>query len=326
VTPPEPQSSQRTMRFVMVGIVLTILLGIVAVVSRGHTAPAGNGAHDRGASQGLANAVFTLWVLAMVAGAILLAYTLSVKRKDRTKDEFRIKPLLTSLLFFAAVVVAMVVVYNHLGKKAAAPPKVNPAKIGTQHLKKGDRAKLEKAKNPHSPAFQWEIAAGIFLVIFGLGVTALVASHRRRQKLVREITVAHELLAMLDETLDDLRNERDPRKAVIAAYARMEKILAAHDIPRRPSEAPLEYMSRVLTELRLTEEAVTKLTALFERAKFSEHDIGPEAKDEAIDALVTMRDQLRVIDKYDDSPELPAPPVTDLDVVRRFGGGVRSSE
>src|SRR5215218_3774077 len=149
------------MRFVIVGIVLTILLGIVALVSRGHAAPAGNGAQDRGASQGLANAVFTLWILAMVVGGLLLAYTLSLKRKDKTKEEFRIKPLLLSLLFFATVVIAMVFLYNHLGKKAP-PPKVNPAKIGTKHLKKGDRAKLEQAKNPHSPAFQWEIAAGIF--------------------------------------------------------------------------------------------------------------------------------------------------------------------
>lgn len=325
MTPPEQQSSQRTMRFVIVGIVLTVLLGIVALVSRGHASPAGNGAHDRGASQGLANVVFTLWILAMLVGAILLAYTLSVKRKDRKKEEFRIKPLLSSLLFFATVVIAMVVLFNHFGKKAP-PPQLKAATLGTKHLKKADRKKLEQAKNPHSPAFQWEIAAGIFLVVFGLGVTALIASHRRRQKLVREITVAQELLAMLDETLDDLRSETDPRKAVIAAYARMEKILAAHDLARRPSEAPLEYMRRVLTELRVTEEAITKLTSLFERAKFSEHEIGPEAKDEAIEALVDLRDQLRVVDRYEDAPELPDPNATDLDLVRRFGGRIRSSE
>jgi NADH:ubiquinone oxidoreductase subunit 6 (subunit J) len=303
MTPPEQQSSQRTMRFVLVGIVLTVLLGVVAVVSRGHESPAGNGAHDRGASQGLANIVFTLWILAMIVGAVLLAYTLSTKRKDKKKEEFRIKPLFVSLMFFAGVVIAMVVLYNHIGKKAP-PQRINPAALGTKHLKKGDRKKLEQATNPHSPSFQWEVAAGIFAIVAGLGVTALIASHRRRQKLVREITVAQELLAMLDETLDDLRAEADPRKAVIAAYARMEKILAAHELPRRPSEAPLEYLGRVLTELRVTEDAVTKLTTLFERAKFSEHEIGPDAKEEAIDALVELRDQLRVIDNPVEKPAL----------------------
>jgi hypothetical protein len=60
----------------------------------------------------------------------------------------------------------------------------------------------------------------------------------------------------------------------------------------------------VLTELRVTEDAVTKLTTLFERAKFSEHEIGPDAKEEAIDALVELRDQLRVIDNPVEKPAL----------------------
>jgi len=291
------------MRLTIVGIVLILLLGVVALVSRGHVSPTGNGAHDRGASQALANAVFTLWILAMIAGIVLLAYTLSNKRKEKSKEEFRLKPLVFSLMFFAAVVISMVYLYNHIGQKAP-PRKVNPAALGKKHLTKGDREKLQRATNPHTPAFQWPIAAGIFAIIAGLGVTAFIASHRRRQKLIKEITVTQELLAMLDETLDDLRAETDPRKAVIAAYARMEKILAAHDLPRRPSEAPLEYLRRVLTELRVTEDAVTKLTTLFERAKFSEHEIGPEAKDEAIDALVSLRDDLRVIDRPEDPPEL----------------------
>jgi NADH:ubiquinone oxidoreductase subunit 6 (subunit J) len=302
VNAPE-QRSTRTTRFLIVGIALTVLLGVVALVSRGHVSPAGNGAHDRGASQGLANIVFTIWILAMIVGALLLAYTLSIKKRDRKAEEFRIRPLLMSLLFFAAVVLSMVFLYNHIGQKAP-PAKVNPAALGTKQLKKGDRQKLQKATNPHSPSFNWYVAGGIFAVIFAVSLTALIASQRRRSKLVREITVAQELMAMLDETLDDLRSETDPRKAVIAAYARMEKILSAHGLPRRPSEAPLEYLRRVLVDLRVTEEAVTKLTTLFERAKFSEHEIGPEAKEEAIDALIDLREQLRVIDDPREKPAL----------------------
>jgi len=290
------------MRLVIAGIVLIVLLGVVAFVARGHTSPAGNGAHDRGASQAVANAVFTMWILVMVAGALLIAYMFSIKKRDTKRDEFRIKPLLVSLLFLAAVVIGMVVAYNHLGhNNPGARP--TPVKIGTSGGK-GDNAKLQKALNPHSPAFNWELAAGIFALIFGVSATALVASKRKRSKLVRELTIAHELLAMLDETLDDLRNEADPRKAVIAAYARMEKILSAHGLARHPSEAPIEYLTRVLVDLRVTEAAVSKLTALFERAKFSEHDIDAEAKEQAIAALVSLRDDLRVIDAPEDKRAL----------------------
>lgn len=301
---PGQQSSSRTMRLAIVGIALIVLLGIVALVSRGHVSPAGNGAHDRGASQALANAVFTLWIIAMIAGVGLLAYMLSVKKRDTGRESFRIKPLLLSLCFFAAVVIGLVFAYNHIGKANPTQPRINPARLGPTHVSKGDRAKLQKALNPHEPSFNWYIAAGVLAAIFGLSITALIASSRKRSKLVREITATQELLAMLDETLDDLRNEADPRKAVIAAYARMEKILAGHGLGRRASEAPLEYMHRVLIDLRVSEDAVAKLTSLFERAKFSEHAIGPEDKGEAIDALVELRDQLRAINEPVDKPAL----------------------
>jgi hypothetical protein len=96
----------------------------------------------------------------------------------------------------------------------------------------------------------------------------------------------------VDETLDDLRSEPDPRKAVIAAYARMERILAAHGLARRRSEAPFEYLARVLLQLRVTRPSVERLTQLFALAKFSRHEIPPGLKDQAIEALVSLRGEL----------------------------------
>jgi len=97
----------------------------------------------------------------------------------------------------------------------------------------------------------------------------------------------------LDESLDDLRSEPDLRRAIIAAYARMEHALAVGGIPRRPSEAPFEYVERALGDLETSAESVRRLTDLFEWAKFSQHEPGPEMRDEAIDALVAVRDELR---------------------------------
>ena len=54
--------------------------------------------------------------------------------------------------------------------------------------------------------------------------------------------LAEALEAALDESLDDLRAEPDPRRAVIAAYARLEQVLASHGLPRITAEAPLEYL------------------------------------------------------------------------------------
>ena len=42
----------------------------------------------------------------------------------------------------------------------------------------------------------------------------------------------------------------------------------------------------------MSDRAARALTDLFERAKFSQHVVGAEMKDEAIDALETVRDDL----------------------------------
>jgi hypothetical protein len=85
---------------------------------------------------------------------------------------------------------------------------------------------------------------------------------------------------------------------VIGAWARMEAGLAAAGVPRRPSEAPFEYAARVLrTALapaggHLRPDSVQRLTGLFERAKFSHHDVGEADRDQAIAALRAVRREL----------------------------------
>ena len=60
-----------------------------------------------------------------------------------------------------------------------------------------------------------------------------------------------ELLAAVDLSLEDLENDPDARRAVIRAYARMERALGSYGLARRPSETPLEYLARALTSLRV---------------------------------------------------------------------------
>jgi Domain of unknown function (DUF4129) len=100
---------------------------------------------------------------------------------------------------------------------------------------------------------------------------------------------------VVSDAIDDLRGEADPRRAVIAAYARMERVLGQHGQPRRPSEAPFEYLARVLLRLRVRQAAVRDLTELFERAKFSTHEIDQRMKERAIAALISVRDDLGAV-------------------------------
>ena len=148
---------------------------------------------------------------------------------------------------------------------------------------------------PYEADVAWApVLITLVLVLLAVGAWWFAGRARRqaRGELGEDDLLAAELAAAVDESLDDLRAEPDPRRAVIAAYARLERVLAAHRLPRRASEAPLEYLGRMLAELSVSPLAARRLTDLFERAKFSQHAVGPEMKEEAISALETVRDDL----------------------------------
>jgi hypothetical protein len=141
----------------------------------------------------------------------------------------------------------------------------------------------------------WLTALILASVILGVAVAAgLATRHRLRhgEELEAEAELARALDEVLADTLDDLRAERDPRKAVIEVYARMEQTFAAYRVPRDPAETPVEYVSRVLDRLSVSGAAVRRLTRLFERAKFSTHAIDVGMKDEAIATLAGLRAEL----------------------------------
>ena len=81
--------------------------------------------------------------------------------------------------------------------------------------------------------FRW----GELLIILGLLVAsgeAIATWLMRRKRETSSETAPEVLAAALDESLDDLRNDPDLRRAIIAAYARMETALGAAGIPRAP--------------------------------------------------------------------------------------------
>jgi hypothetical protein len=180
-----------------------------------------------------------------------------------------------------------------------------PGWVGHQHsrtstqrvqvTKKAKKKPLPPAKaEPYRPRFQWvPVLAGGSLIL-GIGGAMAVSTLRRRRELLINTPIAVALSDVLAESLDDLRDEPDSRKAVIRAYARMERTLAAHGLPRNETEAPLEYMTRVLGTVQASSHSIRHLTQLFERARFSTHEIDPGMKEDAIEALSGLRAELEV--------------------------------
>ena len=134
-------------------------------------------------------------------------------------------------------------------------------------------AEIDGKPSTYEPEFAWVP----LLVVVALGAiaagAAYVSSRRRKRRMPRAL-VAATIADLLDDSLDDLRAEKDPRRAVIAAYARLERVLAAHGLAKRAPETPEEYLARILPELEVEPDSVRRLTELFTWAKFSHHEVG----------------------------------------------------
>jgi len=154
------------------------------------------------------------------------------------------------------------------------------------------------AARPYSPTFEWPVLWAT-LALLAVAVVLLARSWRRRGVLQPPAaagpTIAEELAVSIGEAIDDLELEPDARLAVIAAYARMERVLGRSGIARRPSETAIEYLRRALGELSSNRAAVSRLTALFEQAKFSTHVIDATMKRDAIRSLQVIRDDLQEV-------------------------------
>jgi len=289
-------------RAVYAALAVIVLLGAVAFASRGHHTPGAGGGHARQPVQVLFDIVFTLAVVFGIA--ILVAVAFIHAKSAPTKRKTSLKPFLIIGIFAALLASGLIVLPRiHTPQK----PNANVGNVRSRGHNRPTGGRQSPLQRAEKPVFHWSVAVGTIALLAAGFAVLLAAERRRRRGDPREFALAQELAGVLDETLDDLRAEPDARKAIIAAYARMERALALHGLPRRESEAPLEYMARVLSDLTASERPVRRLTDLFALAKFSDHPIDAAMKDKAISALESIRDDLRAVGG-DDPPPLKRVP------------------
>jgi hypothetical protein len=222
---------------------------------------------------------YALTVLLLVlAVAVVVAYVrLARQRRQRlTRNDLRVAlALLLGLLL--ALLIARGLHHGQSGGGTARPlPPASPQGGAGSH-------------GIHWSDARWLLVLPL-LALLGLAAASFAVARRRRAPAPQAAEpVADAVVAVLDEALDDLGDERDPRGAVIAAYARMEDVLAEHGLGRRPAETPYEYLARVLGDLRASERSARRLTELFEWAKFSTHEVSERMRSEAVGCLTRLR-------------------------------------
>ena len=285
-----------------------VLVGVVAVASTGST-PSGT-TDSRPPADTLLDTFFSLALLALIPAAALLVYGL-LQRKAIAQEIATGKYRRTGVwawLAFAGIAAAA----SYLGVtdfKFALGGDVNEiVDMGSANERPAPESDPTDGR-VYEPEFAW-IPVLVVVALAAAGIAAyLVASRRRKHVALDERAAAEQVVEILGDDFDDLRAEPDPRRAVIAAYARLEGALAASGLPRRPAETPEEYVVRVLAALEVPRRPVRELTGLYERAKFSQHPVDEPMRERAIAALIRIRDELRELaDRVSQDAKATRPP------------------
>jgi len=285
----EASSGRRIVRVSLLGIGL---LFVVALGSRAVSlSPA---ALDRSASSSPANLTQYLALLAapvVLATIVALVFVLIPQgRSGEGEDEGpvtafpRMQPWMRAVAI--AVVVAMMAVPVALAMWASGKSTDQPLPTPTGSRGAASSGLSEPPRTSAAP-FQWSwIPVAIAATGAGIVLIAFATIRRPRPQTVRAaVSSATGVRRGLIDSIAELRAEKDPRRAVIAAYARMEHDLSSLGISRRISETAPEYLDRLLVHLDVSPSSAVRLTDLFERAKFDHRSVDDAMKSEAIASL-----------------------------------------
>ena len=106
--------------------------------------------------------------------------------------------------------------------------------------------------------------------------------------------VARALAEDLDAQLDAVAGG-SPRNGIVRCWLRLEESVAAAGLPPKRYETSAEFTVRVLHTLDLDPRSIGELARLYREARFSEHELGEDARTAARSALQHLHEDLRRI-------------------------------
>jgi hypothetical protein len=133
-------------------------------------------------------------------------------------------------------------------------------------------------------------------IAVAFAILAPAAAVIRRRRLKRgEATEAGEARALgraVRASIAALQAERDPRTAILRAYARMEHAFRDIEIVRARDETASEFLGRTIRRLPVSADAAAALTERFEEVRFSTHEITEGDREQALASLRRVEHEL----------------------------------
>jgi Domain of unknown function (DUF4129) len=149
---------------------------------------------------------------------------------------------------------------------------------------------LASARKPPTSVAAFDVTIAGLALLFALGLFTLMLLVALAGPLEKWLSRPSAVAAAAPDAeppddRSDLRAEPDPRRAVLRAYGRFERVMAAARFPRLPWQTPTEFMRAALSRAPVPIAPVARLTGLFELARFSDRPLGADARDTACDCV-----------------------------------------
>jgi hypothetical protein len=271
------------------------LLGIVGLAS-----PA-SAWHTTHAGLGVSGAA--LRILATIGGVVLVVAFLLLwvetpkaprrKRKRRTAtgeelDGFGASSWTagkTAAVLFLAVALFCLAAWPLLSPYSAPP---SPSAIAI--LPHASTAPAGVTRRRHQVQPGW-VALPIVLTFAVLAPAAFLV----RRRLNRAATPGEDpdvLGSEVRASIAALESEGDPRRAILRAYARMERAFHHVEIVRARDETASEFLVRAMRQLRVSADSAATLTGRFEEARFSTHVVTEGDRELALGSLRRVEQEL----------------------------------
>ena len=159
-------------------------------------------------------------------------------------------------------------------------------------------------RQTHDLSWLGDLVAWAILLGFLIGAVLLARFawlHRPRRPVAPpevdfDVLPAEQVARALSEDLDaqlDAVAGGNPRNGIVRCWLRLEESVAAAGLPPRRFETSAEFTVRVLHRLDLDPRAIGELAGLYREARFSEHELGEDARTAARSALERLHEDLR---------------------------------
>jgi hypothetical protein len=277
------------------GLALLALAGIASSVSPWHATGAASA--QPGALRALAAVGGAVLVVALLALWVETPAAWRPKRKDRRLPAAEDvddaggaawsagKTAAIVMLAFAVFCIATLPLLIHDGTSSQAPPTPDVPTGGAQ-------APAGRGSPPASVDLGWLLVP--IAVTAGVLTPAALVIRRRRSRRDRAAHPddASTLGRAVRASIAALESERDPRRAILRAYERMEQAFETVEIVRGRDETASEFLGRATRRLALSGDAAATLTERFEEVRYSTHEITEADREDALASLRRVEREL----------------------------------